>query len=66
MGLSMGIEPTQREVAVDYREQAIQMLEACDPGDCGCGEPHTLPEGEEDLIDQMVALLEETTNKEGE
>lgn len=51
---------------MDYREEALRILEACDPGDCGCGEPHSLPEGSEDLIDQMVTLLEGTDNREGE
>lgn len=51
---------------MDYRAEALRILEACDPGDCGCKKPHTLPEGCEDLVDQMMELLKETEQEQQE
>lgn len=46
--------------AAEMREEAIRIIEACDPGDCRCGKPHRIPMEHQGLISEMVELLKES------
>lgn len=40
------------------RGEAIHILEHCDPGSCGCGQPHRLPDDmREEMIQEMIYHL---------